>query len=518
MEYKRQKLDPIQFILNLNLDEFHAEWLRSSSKIRNTHYASYEDLQLQMYNKLLDLQDLVFTDKPLPRSPQVFDDLEIKAAPERAEVVAKKDGSKDCWTVGTRLVYADDDFDILQGAQIRHFLLQGHSFHNVKVGTTNSQALKVFEQLVKHDAIANLTVWDEKLLLSESFQEKPLRLERLDLFCNLTEDHAEVVKSFLTNNDNRLETLGLDPLWLDKDEVRTKIFDGIRDSRFLRHLCIDSHSDDWDYQYDDDWGLPQVIRENQSLTRVTGLGWDDSYIDTLRAAMDRNLDLTLENFYFLVKTEDTQLLLDMLTYQNHLNSTAQIDMQDDDFFQSFFGYDRNPLARFIEGIKTTKCDIYLDLSPPPEKSYHDCQNLILQALCEPNSVSRLYIRPPRDEHTRTFLENLLLSKLSELKVRRLDQFVPLVTKKGFMEAFSGNHELTQYGSYGERALLDGADLGDVESMLPYILLLNRGGRRILKHGPISIGLWPLVLERSKRVKLDGPWASDSKEDMATDII
>ena len=46
---------------------------------------------------------------------------------------------------------------------------------------------------MKQDAIANLTVWDEKLLLSESFQGKTLRLERLDLFCHLTENHADVI-------------------------------------------------------------------------------------------------------------------------------------------------------------------------------------------------------------------------------------------------------------------------------------------------------------------------------------
>ena len=244
MAQKRQRIDPVQFILDLDPDKFHEELLR-----RYSNDDEKGDLQRILHNKFLDLQDLLYCDIQRPQSPQVFTDLELRAVPERVEIVAKESGSCNCWTVGTR-VY-DDVVNLVgfpAGKQICSFLEQGHQFRRVTVENSNELLHEIFEKLVQHDAISDLEVNDGELFLSPVFLERMLRLERLDLQCNnMNVDHAGAINTFLTTADNQLETLHLDGSLEDKDEVRFEIFEGIQNSRFLRHLSIDAVITDGDH-------------------------------------------------------------------------------------------------------------------------------------------------------------------------------------------------------------------------------------------------------------------------------
>ena len=201
----------------------------------------------------------------------------------------------------------------------------------------------------------------------------------------------------------------------------------------------------------------------------------------------------------------------------------------EDGFNTLFGDDiRFKLGKFLQAIQTTKCCIHLKLGNLATDAYPDHLCLVLQALQDPNLVNKLELESPSDEYAKAFLVPPLMSFLSQLRVRtiRLNK-MRLLLEDGFLEALSANYEITGYHSSEDYyAMFRGGDdirskVDEVKSKMEYILLLNCGGRRILKHEPISISLWPLVLERSKRVKVPrfSPyWTDVSEEVMPADII
>ena len=138
----------------------------------------------------------------------------------------------------------------------------------------------------------------------------------------------------------------------------------------------------------------------------------------------------------------------------------------------------------------------------------------------------IVLMPPTHEYSESFVRKPLISCISKLKVNSIVFNGQFLTEDHFVEGLCENHELigwqildhvpADYYDSREEEEEDFSDRHlvalpeDVQMKLGYATQLNCGGRRILKHEPISLSLWPLVLERSKRAAFrDKPeWAAD----------
>ena len=132
MEAKRQKIDPVQFILDLNPAEFHREilWRRE------------DDLKSKVFKKLEELQDLVYSNKPWPQSTLAFDKLVIRA-PNKAEFeVIDTNGDSYC-RFGER--WTDDSDD----EQLESFLNKGHTFQSVVLKNSNQSIEGVLDMMME---------------------------------------------------------------------------------------------------------------------------------------------------------------------------------------------------------------------------------------------------------------------------------------------------------------------------------------------------------------------------------
>ena len=86
MDYKRRRIDPVQFILDLDVKDFRREWFWRLSDDNDCYARRNVPKQRDiLHDKLLELQDVLYCTKPFPKSPQVFDHLDITVAPERTE-------------------------------------------------------------------------------------------------------------------------------------------------------------------------------------------------------------------------------------------------------------------------------------------------------------------------------------------------------------------------------------------------------------------------------------------------
>ena len=146
MDQKRQRIDPLQCILNLDLDEFHSELLRAHS---NSDSTSFSDLQRTLHSKFLDLQELLYCTTPRTQSSRVFEHLSIEGYGSNVVEIEARETTGDA-VLGSRVTRLET-FE-----QIRRFLEKGHYFGNVTIyHEMNHLVVKIFEKLAQQGAFSH---------------------------------------------------------------------------------------------------------------------------------------------------------------------------------------------------------------------------------------------------------------------------------------------------------------------------------------------------------------------------
>ena len=110
-EPKRQRIELVQYLLNLDEEKFHTEFLHRISSVARQSEKDW--LRARLYRKLEALQSLVYSEKPHPQSPQVYEELVI-SAPEVAQLQIRDSKGGVPWTIRCSFLDSrgDEDEDI----------------------------------------------------------------------------------------------------------------------------------------------------------------------------------------------------------------------------------------------------------------------------------------------------------------------------------------------------------------------------------------------------------------------
>ena len=104
---QRQRVDLIDFLLDIDEDDFHSQLLYSLS-IESMFGNKYQ-VQKTLFRKLERLQNLVFTEKPRQDSPQVYEEL-ILGLPQRQAQIQVRDADGNIpLTICRSVLDRDDD-------------------------------------------------------------------------------------------------------------------------------------------------------------------------------------------------------------------------------------------------------------------------------------------------------------------------------------------------------------------------------------------------------------------------
>ena len=290
---KRQKLDPIQLILGLDPDLFHEEFQKRKSSVRNAR-----KLRGRLSRKLAMLQDLLYSEEPLPTSPQTYEVLEFRR-PLSAELVARRNGQGDSVSTRVRTTVEKGSYGSLNSKLRMHkFCDEGHRFQNIRVIESNAIINTCVKTLLENGALDNLEIRDTRLLkeMSSCWNSAPssFPLKKLMIAdCRLeTIWHAKVIRDALTSDDSTLHTLELKEIGISK-EACFGILEGIWKSKCLQNLRLSHyiHCADKDFF---SLGLPQAIAENQSLTTISGDTWKLSIPTLFKQHCSTNFQLHLK--------------------------------------------------------------------------------------------------------------------------------------------------------------------------------------------------------------------------------
>ena len=103
---QRQRVDLIDFLLDIDEDEFHSQLLYSLSI--DSMYGKTYQVQKTLFRKLERLQNLVFTEKPRQESPQAYEEL-ILGLPQRQAQIQVRDADGNIPVTICRSVLDRDD-------------------------------------------------------------------------------------------------------------------------------------------------------------------------------------------------------------------------------------------------------------------------------------------------------------------------------------------------------------------------------------------------------------------------
>ena len=232
----------------------------------------------------------------------------------------------------------------------------------------------------------------------------------------------------------------------------------------------------------------QAIKGSKSLELISGNGFP---VEALEAAMERgllfkNVGLDIEH------TQDIEFdtVVNILKYKNVLQGYVVVCWAEENSTQLFLN--KTVFEMFFRILRTTKFEIYWTLASGMSKQV---LNKILEALSQPSQVKELLI---------SVFPKLIAKHVAKLHVRELRVYdMKLLSEPGFVEAMCQNHEITKFMSEDEN-FHGKCKNGDVNLLkLEYTLGLNYVGRRILKHKPVALNLWPLVLARSNTIMRKG---------------
>ena len=515
---KRQKLDPLQCILDLDADEFHQEFHRR----KNADLPNGKILRRALAKKLATLQDLLYSEEPLPKSPQTYEEIEFRL-PRSAELIARRHRG-DAASTRVRATEQGPEHEETK-SRLDMFLDQRHHFRTIRVYQSNDFIQDCVMLLLDDQALTNLKLEIHDLrFLDESWGEYLdfARVQKLTITnCELANEfQARRICNALTGDLCDLRTLELDGIAIAGKGPARIFLEGIRNSRRLQHLCLSSQieCDDKDFHSRD---LAQAIVDNQSITTISGSGWQFEYFTTLLAAMQRQPPITLENVRLDLCNVPPDLeelfekYLDVLQYPRISNGWIAISLGFDlQSLQSWTPEFSAGLEQFRELIQTkTKWPIDLFLGYDFNAWDRIALNLLLQTLCKRKSaVKALTIDSPSLDAVRfqQWVTCIPQIKVTKLKILWVENLIP---SPAFVEALCQNHEITEYEYRTNSSVGD-----ELQAKIAYMLLLNRGGRRIVAHEPVSLSLWPLVLERANRVKGEGNQTTDVVADIVYYLI
>ena len=234
---KRQRIDCIDYLLNLDEDDFHAKFLRRLASNKR----SEPKLQETLYRKLEALQNLIYSDAPHPKSPQVYEEL-ILDIPDFVELKVRNSNNEHESLRTIRKAEFESQYDVEDieyddfYSDMFSFLGSGlkNSFKNVTVVKHNPLVQAVLNQLMDTDNLTNLKISDSgglrTTLRHTNFSAKTLTID-----CDLeTERHGFAIHHALTSDDSQLEVLRLENLQIDDPPTSvTKLVKS--------NTCVQSH-------------------------------------------------------------------------------------------------------------------------------------------------------------------------------------------------------------------------------------------------------------------------------------
>ena len=486
---KRSKIDPIQVLLDLDSFDFQSEFLR-----RRTTEATLDKL---LEDKFAELQRMIMCKKPVTTRNQAYKQLILGRA-NYIEAQAVDEDDVTAWGC-IETDPGEDEYRIsdFKKFQIGKFLSFRHRFQSIKIMENTSLVKRSLESLLENCQVRELEICcqaDEGLLTQASYrQESSLkRLVFRQTSWSRTQDDrtpglcANFIGRCLTEHGS-LEELEMRALPQDP-ACRNTILEAIRNSPSLRVLKLGKLPHNLT-------GIARSIRENQSLTHLD-LERCVKVLPIYHAALlERERPIKLIN-------KDVMLVDSFASTvePEHLQATRILSFMRSDLWDGQFSFiltsglfeawfpTQEEYAQFLQLLKTSKCTLSVAFFG------RDCEEwnlqrfqLLVDAVCERNSVEELFFRWPIPDEWNSYLT----SRLASIQVKSVVLKRRLVCTNDFLiSALKQNVYIT---------LLRWPSGEPFPRDANYYIILNRGGRRILKDPTtFHASLWPLVLERAAR--------------------